>query len=492
MRPVRGRRRPLRALLLGVAAFALAVLAGRAGGQTFRPATFDLAAARAAGDLAPEVRDARVHEGVTVREVRFTSTAWDAHGRARAIRVQAFLAVPPGASARRPRPAVISAHGLGFRGTPEGAADICRSLDAVALSLSAPGNGASEGRGVTPAESRPLFETLPDVRGSWLYAYSFALLRAITFVQQQPEVDPAAVVLTGTSMGGVAVLIANGVDDRIGGVLAVSAAGGFAPALREGSWLWRLARAAGGLTPQAAPVRALIRGLDPLAFAGRQHGAVYLLTGAQDEFFPLDQAVATYRALAAPAKSLTLVPDYDHGWYFGHGCPAPCMPGAAARPARCPPAPVCPVACPRGARPPYCGPRASYDRQADFTDRWGGLLRALVARHAARPPRPGAAPPPPPRVTREGGAVVVRPAAGPAPRQVRLAVSDNGGATYGQFLLARDRDGAYRHQARVGPGAILFAEVEGEDHVVATSIPELPAGFRPYIRPFGPEPKDAE
>jgi dienelactone hydrolase len=486
----RGRIRPL-VVGLGLAGLLAPVPAAPA--ERFRPATFDLAAARDARDLdlAEVAASRRVTDGVTVREVRFTSRAWDARGRSRPIRIQGFLAVPPGVYPPRSKPVVITAPGLGAYATPEAAGEICRNLDVVALAVSAPGAGASEGEGVTPEDAGPLFATVPDVRGSWLYAYTYALLRAITLAQEVPEADPQAVVLTGNSIAGVAVLVANGVDDRVRGVLAVSTSGGLARATAQGSWLRRLVRSANGLRPDGPPVRALFRALDPLAFAGRQHGAVYLLTGAQDEFFPLGQVVTTYRALQAPAKSLAIVADYDHGWYFGYGCPAHCMPGSQdddrARPTACPAAPVCPTQCPSPARPPYCGPQASYNNQDGFIGRWSTLLRALVAHHAARPPRPFAAPPPPPTVERRAGVVIVRPV-GPRPRAVRLAVSDNGGHTFGQFVLARDADGAYRLRRPVPPTAILIAEIELEGNVVATSVPDLPPRFRPRVRPFGAHP----
>ncbi len=453
----------------------------------FQPASFEVAAARDPRDLRAVVVERSVVQGIAVREVRFSSRAWDRWGRWRSIRLQGYLALPPGASPRQRRPIVITAHGLGGHATPQAATEICRNLDVVALALSAPGQGASGGEGVSGEDARPLFATLPDVRGSWLHAYTYALLRAITLAQRQPEADPRAVVLTGNSLGGLAVLVANGVDDRIRGVLAVSASGALASATEDGSWLQRLVRSAGGLKPEGPEARALFEGLDPLAFADRQRGAVTLLIGAQDEFFPLGQALATYRALRAPAKSLAVLPDYDHGWYFARGCPAACMPGVAARPASCPGPSSCPARCPTGAHAPYCGPEASYDHHDAFIGRWSALLRALVARHAARPARPFASPPPPPTVERREREVIVR-AAGPAPRAVRLAVSDDGGFTYRQSLLARDADGGYRLRRQVRPSALLLAEVELDDGVVASSLPSLPPGFHPRVRPFRPQP----
>jgi dipeptidyl aminopeptidase/acylaminoacyl peptidase len=204
------RSRPLWAALIGLGLGLLVVLAGRAGGQSFRPADCDLAAARDPGDLAvAEVPGgARTIDGVTVREIRFTSAEWDARGARHPTRLQAFLALPPGVRRPGTTPAVVTAHGLGAHATAEGAAEITRNLDVVALAVSAPGLGGSEGHGITPADSRPLFTTVPDPRRSWLYASTYGLLRAITVVQQRPEVDPGAVVLTGASMGGIATLAA--------------------------------------------------------------------------------------------------------------------------------------------------------------------------------------------------------------------------------------------------------------------------------------------
>jgi cephalosporin-C deacetylase-like acetyl esterase len=458
----------------------------------YRPARFDLAAARDPRDLGLEERPgtARVVDGVAVREIRYVSAMWDAAGRVRPIRIQGYLAIPPGAYPEHTKPAVIIAHGLGWHGDPQEAVEVCRNLDVVALAISAPGLGGSEGRGVTPEEPRPLFATVPDIRESWLYAYVYAILRAITLVQTLPQTDPRGVVLTGVSMGGICSLIAGGVDDRIRGVMVMSAAGGFAEAVRQGSWWRRLVLSAGGLKPGDPAAQALFRSLDPLGFASRQHGAVFMVIGAQDEFFPLDRAIATYQAIRAPAKSLEVVADYDHSWYFGRGCPARCMPGARPRPPDCPAAPTCPKRCPLGAKPPYCGPQGSYNNQDNFIPRWALLLRSLVAQHAAHPPRPFGPPPGLPAVERLPRDVVVHPAPGAAPKAVRLAFSDNHGYTYGHVTLARQADGSY-HLGRPLPPKVdlLIAEVEAEDGAVATSIPTLPRDYQPPIRPFGPLPR---
>jgi dienelactone hydrolase len=470
------------------------------GAEAFQPATFDLRAARRTDDL--EVTDLpgslRVTPQARVREVRFSSSMW-AEGARRTIRIQAFVATPTARDASVPRnlPAVVIAHGLGAKADADDTVEIARNLGVVAISISAPGNGASEGDGPTADDARSIFRADADIRASWLYAYAYALLRAITYVGTLPEVDPKAIVVTGFSMGGLAAFVVGGVDDRIRGVLAVAASGGLARAAEADTWFRRLVLSAGGLKPSDPGPRAFFRHLDPLAFAARQHGAVYMLVGAQDEFFPLDQIIRTFKAVRAPAKSLEVIADYDHGWYFAAGCPASCMPGSGSiaaaagalpphRGAACPSS--CPQVCPEGARPPYCGPQGSYNRQEDFSARRSLLLRALVSQHAARPARAFAPAPPTPFVQRVRDQVVVRVNMDPVPRVVRLAVSENSGYTFGQYALDRASDGAWHFRRQVSANAILIAEVETEDGATATSIPVLPRDYRQRVRPFGPSP----
>ena len=442
------------------------------------PARFDLAAARQPDLEATFGARRDAGEGVSLEEVWFRSTQWGAEGQPHPIRIRAFLARPlrPGK-----RPAVVVVHGLGSSAVPETAVDIARNLDVVALAISAPGLGGSEGTPVKFEDPRPLFATVPDPRGSWLYAYVFTVLRAITLVQGLPDVE-GPVVLSGTSLGGVASLVANGVDDRIGGVLVLSASGGIEAGARAGSWFRTLVESAGGLKLEDKAVQSFFAALDPLRFAGTQHGAVYLLSGAQDEFFPIDQVVRTFRALQAPAKSLALIPDYDHGWYFATGCPAECMPGSPGRPV-----PDCPASCPDtcAGRWPYCGPQASYNRLKDFNDRWALLLRSLVARVAGRPFEP---PPPLPVLERRGDEILVM-VGMVRPRAVRVAISDNRGFTYAQVLVQPQPDRSYVLRRALPADAIVFAEVEGPDGAVVTSVPDLPANFVPRVRPFSPVPR---
>jgi cephalosporin-C deacetylase-like acetyl esterase len=456
---------------------ALAVLGGCRQPRAAGPAVFDLTAAQTE-DLAVSRQPVtqRLPPGLAAFEVSYRSTEWGPGGKPHPIRLRGFLAERADLTAPARRvPAVIFAHGLGARADLDVALELARNLDVVALVISAPGLGGSEGRALTFQDASPLFDDGHDPRQSWLYAYVYGLLRAVSLVAARPEVDPGNIVLSGTSMGGIATLIVGGVDPRVRAILPVSSSGDLARGAAAGSWLAQLLAAARARGARPEGAAALLSALDPLAFADHQHGTVVMLVGAQDEFFPLPGVVATFERVRAPDKRLALMPDYDHGWYFSAGCSARCMPGAPQpRPSGCPA--DCPRSC--SGRWPYCGKQASYNRQAEVIARWSLLVRSLIdPRHFPLPA--------PPRLERRPDGIVVH-VSSPPPRAVRLAVSDNGGYTYGQRQLTRAPDGSYRLASPLPPGAIVFAEVEAEDGAVATSVPELPPGFSPPIRPFGP------
>ena len=304
--------------------------------------------------------------------------------------------------------------------------------------------------------------------------------------------------VTGNSMGAVASFVANGVDDRIQGILPVSASGDLASGAAAG--LMDGPAAAPGDRPSARRSegdRVLLGPGSGQLRGAPARGCVHAGRAPRTSSFPCPQLLTTFRRVRAPAKSLAVVADYDHQWYFGTGCTARCMPGCpvaptnrsrrrqAARRART----AAPKQCPPGQRWPYCGPHASYNDRtrrwpagACCCGRWSPSTPAIRPEPSARPHRPRASSA---RATTSWCTCRGR----PQPRAVRLAISDNGGFTYGQVLspaaTRRPRPAAYRHHhPGLNKQAILFAEVEAADGTVATSLPDLPRGFRPIVRPF--------
>ena len=416
-----------------VVASALLCLRGHgAEAAGFAPASFDQRAIRDASTLNVEEGPARVQGGVRLRDVKFSSLEWDERGHPHEIRIHAILGLPEHMTGARP--AVLTAHGLGAHAEASEAIEIARGLDAVALSIDAPGCGSSEGSGPTADDPRPIFRGGKDIRASWLYQYAYAAMRGLTYLRTREDVDPKTLVMTGFSMGGVATWIVGGTDDRVSGILPAASSGGLARLADERTWFRRLVLAAGGAQPTDPGPRAVFQKLDPLAFAGRQKGAVAYLVGAQDEFFTLDQVLATWRATRAREKTLEVMVDYDHGWYFP-------------------------------------------EQHDAFWTRWSLLLKALVTH---TPP-----PAPTPFVQRTSREVVVRLATTPPPRVVRVAISTDAGFSFEQQKLELDpHDGAYHLRQPIPSNAVILTEVERADGVLVSAPPSLPPGFTPHVRPF--------
>ncbi|MCB9742273.1 MAG: prolyl oligopeptidase family serine peptidase [Alphaproteobacteria bacterium] len=280
---------------------------------------WDMAALGDPGTLDVEVLSTeRVWEGFTqveVSELRYT--AWESEACAlNPVRIEAYLAVPVGASAALP--GLVVAHGLGGEASPGAASTPAAELGVVALAYSGPGQGASEGTGST---SDHLFDTVPHPRNSWFWEHAAAAIRGLTLLESLPEVDPARLAMTGYSGGGVATLMVNGVDARVQAAVPVSAVGSLDSAARATpvpGWEYDLLQdMSPARTPDDAEWQAYLRWLDPINYAPTAHGPTLLINGAQDEFFPIDSTRATLDALQAaqPEARLLSIKDWDHGWY---------------------------------------------------------------------------------------------------------------------------------------------------------------------------------
>jgi hypothetical protein len=119
--------------------------------------------------------------------------------------------------------------------------------------------------------------------------------------------------------------------------------------------------------------------------------------------------------------------------------------------------------------------------------RWAHLLGTLLSsqvRHApaaAQTMRAG------PTLLHRGGALVVR--AEPGVQKVFLVLSQDCGYTYERIPLARGADGLYALGPRpLAADAIVFAQAQGADGAVLSSVPTWPATCPVRVREFGPRP----
>ncbi len=255
---------------------------------------------------------------VQVQEIRYTSTevvGCDEYP----ITIEAWVAMPDDAVGQSASlPGLVVAHGLGGQADTGAASVPAAELDVVALAYSGPGQGSSEGDGSDPDH---LFATVPDPRASWMWEHPVAAMRGLTVLEQLPEVDASRLGMTGYSGGGVATLVANGVDPRLVAAVPVSAAGHMDLAIAATPVPGWQADLLDAMTPPRTSSSpewlAYQEWLDPKNFLATASGVTLLVDGAQDQFFPINSATQTLLDLqaAAPESRALIIKDWDHGWY---------------------------------------------------------------------------------------------------------------------------------------------------------------------------------
>ena len=226
------------------------------------------------------------------------------------IRIEAFLAIPSGDTDRKP--GVVITHGNGSSGNLLTALGTAATFQAVALSISGPGCGTSEGQ---TSDYENWIRVEPNAEYSWIYQYTVAAMRGLTYLTTLPEVDTTFLVMTGPSAGGVATLLAASVDDRIKFALPIMASGDFTKIYSDDGWLrYYLGDT---LNPDSGTFSNFITYLDPMSYAETYSTPTFLIIGAQDEIFPLN-AVKDYLEGLSPASIRTLIiANWDHATYYG-------------------------------------------------------------------------------------------------------------------------------------------------------------------------------
>ncbi|MFQ6097376.1 MAG: prolyl oligopeptidase family serine peptidase [Armatimonadota bacterium] len=235
-----------------------------------------------------------------LRALYYTSHCWQGE----AVRIAAHLAIPPG---ERPMPGVL----LGA-GSLESAEAFARRHDVVCLAFDRPGVGDSNG----PADVYENWVNLEnDPRDGWMWHYVQAALRAVTYLRSLPEVSDR-IGITGSSRGGTMAWIVNGLDRRISLCIAQATCGDILVALEHGGWANYIYRDDHGDVGIPRVFRDVFaRYGDPIRYASSQHGLVFQILGAQDEFFPIYTVKTTAEAMPPEKHLLELIPDWDHGLF---------------------------------------------------------------------------------------------------------------------------------------------------------------------------------
>ena len=148
---------------------------------------------------------------VVRRELYYTS-----HGvRGRPVRIAAHVAIP---DSDEPLPAMIHA-----AGSIDSAESFALAHNVVDIAIDRPGVGDSNGPPDLYNES--WLDLTHDPRDGWMWQFVTSALRAVTYAQTLPEVNPERIGMTGGSRGGTMSFIANGVDPRITLAIPTATAG---------------------------------------------------------------------------------------------------------------------------------------------------------------------------------------------------------------------------------------------------------------------------
>lgn len=285
------------------------------------PPLFDLALIRDPATAACTYDAPRtvLRDGVAVQVTPMRYRSWESvDGALVPITIRAYAARRADASGVLP--GVVLAHGLGGSSDDGQAAGLAARVNAVVIAYTGPGGGTnpentSEGAGAGAAMGYRLFDVARDPRGTWFWGHIVAAMRGLTCLEARPDVDRSRLGVTGYSAGGVATLVTAGVDDRVRAAVPLSGTLAWDRATRSpNAWQHALLRAAGLTTasPEWSRLLDTVVSLDRVRATAAQ---VLMVDGSTDEFFPLPAFDATWEALPADRRRISLSANFDHGCY---------------------------------------------------------------------------------------------------------------------------------------------------------------------------------
>lgn len=263
-----------------------------------------------------------VLDNVLLNTFEVSYMSWESiGGELKPIKIRGFAARPQNVQGKRP--GIVQAHGLGGHAKLSDAAGVASRTGSFVIAYTGPGGGdaannTSEGLPAGHDEGKRMFDTIPDVRGSWFWGHTVAGMRALTCLAHHAEVDPEKLGMTGYSAGGVATWLAAGQDSRIKAAVPLSATLAWDEATKSpDAWQHVLLKKA-GYTVQSPRWKKLIAELIDPAVAWTNAGAkVFLVNGSTDEFFPLTADAKTFDTLNAinGDHNRAIVANFDHGCY---------------------------------------------------------------------------------------------------------------------------------------------------------------------------------
>jgi dienelactone hydrolase len=226
-----------------------------------------------------------------------------------ATKAFAYLATP--APGDGPYPAIVLVHGGGGRAFAGWATMWAqRGYVAMALDLTGCGpDGNPHEFGGPRQDNQANFGALAGgIDQAWMYHAVADVLHAVSLLSALPEVDRDTIGMTGISWGAHVAELAVALDPRVSVAAFVYGCG-----FTRGNPTW--APALDALPAELADL--WIEEFDPLNYMARIDIPTLWITGAKDEFYPLDRFQWTHRLLPGQ-RTLRVTPDFAHshedGW----------------------------------------------------------------------------------------------------------------------------------------------------------------------------------
>lgn len=217
-------------------------------------------------------------------------------------RVFAYLARPEKIEGKRP--AMVLVHGGGGKAFREWA-ELWAKRGYVALAMDLAGMGGDGKKlpdGGPGQDDHAKFQAGNDVKDYWTYHAIAAVLRGVSLLASQKDVDPERIGITGISWGGYLTCIAAGLDDRLKVAVPVYGCG----FIHENSvWLPTFAKMA------AADRERWIENLEPSRYLAQAKMPMLFVNGTNDFAYPLDSYQKSYNL--TPNHTLCIKVKMPHG-----------------------------------------------------------------------------------------------------------------------------------------------------------------------------------
>ncbi len=221
-------------------------------------------------------------------------------------RVFAYLARPEKAEGKLP--GMVLVHGGGGTAFKEWA-ELWAKRGYVALAMDLAGHGPDRKRlpdGGPNQDDRAKFGA-EDVKDFWTYHAVADVIRSVSLLASQPDVDPERLGITGISWGGYLTCIVAGLDDRLKVAVPVYGCG----FIHDNSvWIPTFKK----MTEEKR--KRWVDNFEPSRYLGQAKMPVLFVNGTNDFAYPLDSYRKSYRLVKDRALCVTVNMPHGHpqGW----------------------------------------------------------------------------------------------------------------------------------------------------------------------------------